>query len=401
MAQSRREFVRTIGLGSAGLSTALIVGGNSREALALTSPEAAAALEAAAGDAANIRLSSNENNRGPGQKTREALHNAIGTGIGRGYPPDHTMDLAETIAAVYKVDTKSVIIGTGSGPILEGAVAAFCAADKPLVTAAPTYATCENIAKRMKYPVKAINVDKSSMHLDLDAMADAARGAGLVYVCNPNNPTGLALSGATIEQFIRKVKAASPNTAILVDEAYIDYVHDPAVKTVAPVAMEIPGVFIARSYSKAHGMAGLRLGYAIGQEATVQAIPKVWQIGSLNTLTAAAGIASLNDKAHIAEEVAENSRVREFTIKAFRDMGYQPLDSQTNCIFVDLKRSAKEFRDACAALKVQVGRDFPPYEKSHSRISLGTMDEMRQAVDVFKRVLNVKSTGTSAGNNQQ
>lgn len=394
MAQSRRQFVRTIGLGSAGLSTALIVG--SREAVALTSPEAAATLEAAAGDAVNIRLSSNENNRGPGQKARETLHNAVNTGIGRGYPPDHTMELTETIAGVYKVDTKSVVVGTGSGPILEGAVVAFCATDKPLVTAAPTYATCENMAKRLKVPVKAIVVDKQ-MQLDLDAMAEAAKGAGLVYVCNPNNPTGLAYSAAAIEQFVRKVKAASPSTAILVDEAYIDYVHDPAIKTVAPLAMELPGVFITRSYSKAHGMAGLRLGYGIGQADTIQAIPKVWQMGSMNTLTAAAGIASLRDTAHIADEVAENARVREFTIKAFRDMGYAPLDSHTNCIFVDLKRTAKEFRDACAALKVQVGRDFPPYEKTYSRISLGTMDEMRQAVDVFKRVLNVKSTGTSAG----
>ena len=131
-------------------------------------------------------------------------------------------------------------------------------------------------------------------------------------------------------------------------------------------------------------MAGLRLGYAIGQPDTVQAITKVWHLGSLNTLTCAAGIASLKDTAHIADEVAENARVREYTIRAFKEMGYTPIDSHANCIFVDLGRTAASFRDGCAAAKIQVGRDFPPYEKTHSRITLGTMDEMRQAMNVFK-----------------
>ena len=118
----------------------------------------------------------------------------------------------------------------------------------------------------------------------------------------------------------------------------------------------------------------------------------MWQLGSINTLTAAAGIASLKDTQHIADEVAENARVRDFTIKAFRDMGYSVVDSHANCIFVDVKSSAPAFRDACLAQKIQVGRDFPPYEKTHTRITLGTMDQMRQAVTVFRGVLTAKAT---------
>jgi histidinol-phosphate aminotransferase len=194
---------------------------------------------------------------------------------------------------------------------------------------------------------------------------------------------------------VRRVKADSPGTAILIDEAYIDYARDPAIKTAKPLAMELPGVLMTRSFSKAHGMAGFRLGYGVGQEATVQAIPKAWQLGSINTMTAAAGIASLKDTQHIAAEVAENARVREFTTKAFRDMGYAVTDSHANCIFVDVKGSAPAFRDACLAQNIQVGRDFPPYEKTHSRITLGTMDEMKQAVDVFRRVLTSKSTSSA------
>ena len=110
---------------------------------------------------------------------------------------------------------------------------------------------------------------------------------------------------------------------VILDEAYIDYTHDPGVKTAAPLARELPGVFVTRSFSKAHGMAGLRLGYSIGQPATLQAISRAWSLGSINTLTAAAGVASLRDAKHIDDERAENARVRDFTLEAFKTMGFK------------------------------------------------------------------------------
>lgn len=390
MSVSRRKFFRTVGAGSAGLSTAFIIG-RGREAMAFES-----ALEQPPNDGGFIRISSNENARGPGKKTMEALQRATTPRVGRGYPPDYADDLFETIASHFGVGRTSVIIGTGSGPILEAATRAFCTADKGLVTAAPTFATCEQTARRMGVPVKVVQVDKS-LALDTEAMADAAKGAGLVFFCNPNNPTGTVHNAATVEQFVRRIKQTSPGTAILLDEAYIDYVHDPAAKTAAPLTQELPGVFIARSYSKAHGMAGLRLGYAIGQPETMQTINRAWGLGSLNTLTAAAGVASLRDTKHLEDEKAENARVRDFTLQAFRDLGYEAADSHTNCVFVDLQRPAKEFRDACEANKVRVGRDFPPFEKTHSRITLGTMDEMKQAVQVFRKVLTAPTRTGAVG----
>ena len=255
MSVSRRSFFQSVGAGSAVLSAEFIIG-RGREAMAFEGAE----LQPP-NDGGFIRISSNENARGPGRKTMDALHGGITPRVGRGYPPDYVDDLTATIASTFSVGKTSVIVGTGSGPILEAATRAFCAIDKPLVTAAPTYATCEQTARRMGVPVTVIQVDRS-LSLDIEAMAKAATGAGLVFFCNPNNPTGTVHSAATVEGFVRRVKQASPDTKILLDEAYLDYVHDPAVKTAAPLTQELPGVFITRSFSKAHGMAGLRLGYA-------------------------------------------------------------------------------------------------------------------------------------------
>ena len=290
------------------------------------------------------------------------------------------------VAEHFDVDTDNVIVGTGSGAILEGGTRAFCSPSKHLVTAGPSYGTPERAAREIGAEARVIPVD-DDLKLDLVAMAEAARGAGMVFFCNPNNPTGTAHPAGAVEDFIRQVKRDSPETAILVDEAYLDYAHDPEVRTVAPLAMEMPGVFITRSLSKAHGMAGLRVGYAVGRAETVRAIAETWNLGSMNTLSAAAAIASIRDSGHIEDEVRENAKIRRFVLEAFREMGYDAPDSHTNFVFVNLGMPAEEFRDACLEHGVRVGRDFPPMERTHSRISLGTMDEMETAVEVFREVL--------------
>lgn len=385
MSVSRRSFFHSVGAGTAALSAGFITG-RGREAMAFE------ALEfQAPDDGGFLRIDSNENARGPGKSALDAIRGSMTARIGRGYAPDNVQELYAAIASVYGVDRSGVTVATGSGPILEAATRAYCAMDKPLVTAAPTFTTCEQTARRMGVPVKIVQVDKT-LGLDVAGMAEAAKGAGLVFFCNPNNPTGTAHGLATVEKFARDLAQSSPGTKILIDEAYIDYAHDPAVKTAAPLAKELPSVIVARTYSKAHGMAGLRLGYAIAQPDTLKPVNMAWGLGSINTLTAAAGIASLRDTAHMADERAENARVRDFTLQSFRDMGFEGTNANTNCVFIDIKRPAKDFREACAAQKVRVGRDFPPYEKTHTRISLGTMDEMKQAVVVFRRVLTASPT---------
>ena len=167
---------------------------------------------------------------------------------------------------------------------------------------------------------------------------------------------------------------------------------DPSYQSATDIALSTPNVFVTRTFSKAYGMAGLRAGYAIGHPATIKELNRYRMPYGLGTLVLGGAIVALGDQAHIDAERKRNTEVKAFTVKAFADMGFTGTDSQANFIFMNLKRPAAGFRDACAASGVMVGRDFPHYEKTHCRISIGTMDEMKRAVDVFKKVLATTMT---------
>src|SRR5262249_45103032 len=122
----------------------------------------------------------------------------------------------------------------------------------------------------MKVTVKTAPVADKTLKTDLNALLPLVSGAGLVYICNPNNPTGTINSSKEITEFIAAVKKASPTTAILFDEAYCDYATDPGFATAIPQALATPGVMVARTFSKAYGMAGVRIGYVMGDAATIK-----------------------------------------------------------------------------------------------------------------------------------
>jgi histidinol-phosphate aminotransferase len=218
-------------------------------------------------------------------------------------------------------------------------------------------------------------------------MAQAARWAGLVFLCNPNNPTSTVHPARAVTEFVTRVRKESPDTAVLIDEAYHDYVTDPSYSTAVPLALEHPNVFVTRTLSKAYGMAGMRVGYAIGQPRTMEAFNR-WAITfNQNSLAVAAAVASLGDPSHIEAERARNTEARAFTTRFFQDMGFKVMDSQANFLFVDIGRSAREFKEACARRGILVGREFPPLEKTHARVSIGTIDEMQRAGVVIAEVL--------------
>jgi histidinol-phosphate aminotransferase len=346
-----------------------------------------------------IRISSNENPLGPGKAAIDAILGKFPEA--NRYPFNSSpldADLEILLAKLNSAKRENITLGVGSQEVLKNSARVFLSPTKHLVIPSPTYGDPAGFAQhQLKVTVKTAPVDAKTLKTDLAALLPLVKGAGMVYVCNPNNPTGTINSAQEIKDFVAEVQKASPTTAILFDEAYSDYVTDKSYASAIPIALTTPNVLVAKTFSKAYGMAGVRIGYVIASAETNRKMSRWRMPYNVNTFGVAAAIASLKDPAHIKQEVARNTAVRDFTVKALADMGYHSTDAQTNFIFVDIGKTmtAAAFRDGCAKHGVLVGRDFPPLEKQWARISLGTMEEMQKATDVFRQVL--RSTSTAAG----
>src|SRR5215210_6101048 len=395
MALSRRRFVQTAGIG-AGAALTSSVWGRGRENAVWSAFEA----ELQAVEKGVICISSNENPVGPGKKVLDTLQGLLEGGTRPGRYSNQSGQLTEAICAHFKVKPENVLLSEGSTEILRAATQVFTAKTKPLVGTIPTYEECAGYAELIGNPVRGVKLS-SEFKIDLDPFLQQSKGAGLVFYCNPNNPTATYVGAKTTRDFLSKLHAASPETTVLVDEAYFDYVTDPDHATHVPLALEDPRVIVARTFSKAYGMAGLRQGYAIGHPDTIKKMrPWVGASGtaSLNVFGMAAATAAISqdkDGSFSANERTRNKAVRDMVTKWFNDHGMKPTDSQANFMFVNIGTPAKAFREACRAKGVMVARDFPPFEKTHARISLGTMEEMTKAVQVFGEVLAKKSTAAA------
>jgi histidinol-phosphate aminotransferase len=391
MALTRRRFVRNVSLGTAGALTTAFIGARGRENAVWSAIEPS--LHAV--EPGTIVISSNENPMGPGPKVIDAIRAAFGADGSRpGRYSGASRDLAEALAMEHGVKPENILLGCGSTQILRTATHVFTAKDRPLVATIPTYEECADYANLMGHPIVGVPLD-SEFRPDLDRFAAAAKGAGLVFYCNPSNPSSTYVGAKATREFLAKVNSLSPDSTILVDEAYFDYVTNPDHETFVPLAVQNPRVVVARTFSKAYGMAGLRLGYAVGHADTIRRMAQ-WEAGtgtsSLNVLAIHAGIAAVGqDGSFITAERARNAAVRDFTMKWFADRGMKPADSQANFMFVNIGRPARGFREACRAKGVLVARDFPPFEKTHCRIAFGTMDEMQKAVAVFGDVLGKRA----------
>ena len=393
MALTRRRFVQTVGIG-AGAALSSNIWGRGREHSVWSAFEP----DLQAVDRGVICIASNENPVGPGKAVLDSLRQLLEGGAKPGRYSNQTGQLTEAICAHFKVKPENVLLSEGSTEILRAATQVFTSKSAGLVGTIPTYEECAGYAELIGNRVTGVSLN-SEFKLDVDKMAAAAKGAGLVFYCNPNNPTATYVGAKATRAFLAKVSSTSPNTTVLVDEAYFDYVTDPDHETHIPVALENPRVIVARTFSKAYGMAGLRQGYAIAHPDTIKKI-REWThasgTGSLNVFgMAAATVAIAQDASFTTNERNRNKAVREMVTKWFTDRGMKPTDCQANFMFVNIGTPAKAFREACRAKGVMVARDFPPFEKTHARITLGTMEEMTKAVQVFGDVLAKKSTAAA------
>lgn len=334
-----------------------------------------------------IRLTSNENPFGPPPPAMAAIRDGF---AGGGRYPSNTQpnmsDLATTLADRIGCEPANIVLGAGSGELLKRVAQAYVSPSRHLVTASPTYLQTRGVARYLGAEVKELSLTDDGK-LDLDAMADAARGAGLIFFCNPNNPTGTVHSASDMHAFMRTVRRTSPETVIHFDEAYHEYVTDPNYESMAWTACEFPNVFVSRTFSKIFGMAGMRVGYGVASGPTIEKLQSLALGMNIAVPSVSGAYTALQDPAYEPQEKRRNTEARQYTVGFFNDLGYEVFDSNTNFIFVNIGGPAANFRSACREHGVGVGRDFPPMEKTHARISIGTMDEMQRACEVFKEVL--------------
>jgi histidinol-phosphate aminotransferase len=384
---SRRDFLASTAAASAGIAAYPMITARGNEALLAqqgVDPIAARRADRALASAPGmIRIDSNENPNGPGARAFEAMRSTFD--VANRYPVTLEDELTTEIARTLGVKSENIMLGCGSGEILRASVQAFTSPTRALVSPMPSFELAADYARFIGSPVKSPRVD-GKLKLDLDAMADAAKGAGLVYVCNPNNPTATVHGKAAIVGLLDRVGKSSPQTMVLIDEAYHEYVEDPSYATSIPLVMDNPRAYVTRTFSKVFGMAGMRVGYAVGRPEVIARM-KGWMLGSnVNQLALAAAKTTVGDMARIADEKKKNHDAKVFTAKAFASMGYEVIPSDANFMMVDIKRDAKAFKAECIKKGVAIGRPFPPL-LTHVRVGVGTMAEMQKAVEVFRTTL--------------
>jgi histidinol-phosphate aminotransferase len=343
-----------------------------------------------------IRIGSNENPYGPAASVLQAVGSSAAEG--NRYPGPVQQKLIDTIAAKFSVPVDNVMLSGGSGDILKAAVNTFTTRTKALVTGLPSYEAPVRQAQHIGSPLREVALD-ADQRLDLPAMAAKAVGAGLVYICNPNNPTSTAVPGKAVTALIEKVARASPATYVLVDEAYFEYSDLPGFETAAPLVAKYPNVIVARTFSKIHAMAGMRAGYAIAQPKTLALMRENHSNSGMSVMTMAAATASLLDVENMEKNRANNRDVRAMTVETFARAGYAVAPSDANFVFVNIKRDSRGFQDACRKEGVAVGRAFPPMT-TWARISIGTREEMDKALPVFMKVLGAAPAAQTASNEE-
>jgi histidinol-phosphate aminotransferase len=338
-----------------------------------------------------FRLSSNENNYGLAPAAIDALRS--GHSYANRYGGESIGKLTELLAKTHNVSIEHVLLTPGSGEILRAVTLAFTGPTQSLVMASPTFESPGRTAKTISAPVKAVPVAADGT-LDLKAMAAAASGGGLAFVCNPNNPTGGINSAAAVREFVTAFRTAAPDGYILIDEAYFDYVTDSSYATAIPLVQADKRIIVSRTFSKIHGMAGLRVGYAIGHPDTLALVRAKTSSGTLSSVSAGAALASLIDVAHLTRQRALNQEARLFTRKAFEQAGYTVLPSEGNFVMVNIKRDAAAFQDTCREAGVAIARPFPPLT-TYARITIGTVEDMKKAVPIMLALLSTPPKNTS------
>jgi len=332
---------------------------------------------------AAIRLDSNENPYGPSPAARRAIMASIAESSRYA---DASVDTLKASIALHEGLTPAhVILGSGSSELLH--MTAMLAADGgpggELIAARPTFEDLSEFAKLVGVKTHWVPVDVDHRHNLVAIQAAINDNTRLVYVCNPNNPTGTVVAHEALEHFIRAVPA---HVLVLVDEAYVDFITDPSAGSIASRVDRYDNLIVIRTFSKIHGLAGLRVGYGFASPALAARV-RAKQLAFPNVAGLKGALASLEDRIFLRDtrEALLADRMR---LEAFIDQrGLSRAQSQGNFVFFDVRQPIQDFRKALAARGIKVGRPFDGYPE-WARITVGVRSEVDRLIAALPDVLD-------------
>lgn len=327
------------------------------------------------------RLLANENPFGPSPAAKKAIQEALD--LSYQYPFMRMRELTGKIADYEGVKQSNILMDAGSSPLLMAAALQFCKNGAEVISADPTYndmpSTAESHgAKWVKVPLTA------DYKHDLDAMeAKITSNTGLVYICNPNNPTGTVLDTAKLKAFCERVSKKVP---VFIDEAYIDYMPDPQAASMMSLVKSGSNVIIARTFSKLYGFAGLRCGYVLAQPDTIKKLSD-YAVGSmsLSATTVAAAIAAYQEKDFLTDALKKTEASKAYLYSVLKKEGYDYIPSSANFVMFPIKMEGPKFAQLMSDKGVGI-RVWNFNNQHWCRVSIGRMDEMEAFAEAFKAI---------------
>jgi histidinol-phosphate aminotransferase len=328
-----------------------------------------------------VWLNANENPLGPPKLSLAAMADVL-PASGR-YHYQEVRDFYAALARSEDLQAENVLVGSGSSEMLHAAVDAFTAPDRPLIVMHPTYEGPPEVARAMHRQVVQVPLlpDYSA---DVRKLAEAAGKAhgGLIYMCNPNNPTASITPKTEVAWLVENLPA---ETVLLIDEAYIHFGESEKLETALPYVRQAKNVVVARTFSKIYGMAGVRAGFVCARPDLIGRM-QPFRNNVISIIAMRGVLAALAESGTlIPERRAINARVRREMCAWLRERKVPYIDTQANFMMIDVGRNAREFITKMPPMGVAVGRPFPPLDNM-LRVTIGTEPEMQKFRDVFWRV---------------
>lgn len=345
-------------------------------------------LERELGITHSIKLASNENPLGPSKKALKALKTFLSNGpeVGR-YPDGGGFYLRNAIATrvsnarmYFGID--SIILGNGSNELLDIAVRTYMTHGDEAVMAAPSFVVYSMAVRSVG--ATAIEVPLVDYKHDLKKMAEAITAkTKIVFIANPNNPTGTINNKDEFKAFMKKLPQ---NVLLIVDEAYIEYVTDRSYPDTLKYLYDGRNILILRTFSKAYGLAGLRIGYGISKPEIITELNKIREPFNTNSLSQVAALSALLDKAHLRKSIQISNEGKQYLYKALDEMGIKHVPSETNFIYIPLETDAATLYSAM----LKEGVIIRPVGPKEIRVTIGLPEENQRFIEAFKKILSAK-----------